>query len=67
MGARKMYLRSLMDEKPRLSYEKIAKATKRQLGGSFSHPTIARWMQDEPTEAQANVIEDAIRRIRKGE
>lgn len=67
MGQRKMHLRAMMDDRPRLSYEKIAKATQNKTGGHYSVPTIARWMQYEPTEAQAKVIEDAILAIRESE
>lgn len=60
MGAKKMHIRGLMDEKPRLSYAKIAK----QLG--LSVVTVSRWMQDEPTHEQAERIERAIQSLRKG-
>lgn len=61
MGKRKMHLRSLMDEKPRLGYKDLADATNRKM------VTVARWMQDEPTHEQFIILEDAIRRIRKGD
>lgn len=60
MGARKMRIRGLMDIKPRLSYAKIAE----QLG--LSVVTVSRWMQDEPTNDQAERIERAIDSLRKG-
>lgn len=61
MGARKMRIRGLMDERPRLSYKSIAE----KLG--LSVVTVARWMQYEPSDAQAETIEKAIMLIRKGE
>lgn len=61
MGARKMRIRALMDERPMLSYPKIAKQT------GLSVPTISRWMAMEPTEEQAEIIERAIESLRKGE
>lgn len=61
MGARKMRIRALMDDRPRLSYQKIAKQTGRSV------PTISRWMAMEPTEEQAEIIERAIVELRKGQ
>lgn len=66
MGKRRMQILALMNERPRLSYSKIAEATQKQTeDGHFSVVTISRWMAEEPTEKQAAVITDAIQRIRK--
>lgn len=59
MGSRKMKIRALMDERPMLSYPKIAK----KIGVSL--PTVSRWMQYEPTEEQAETIERAIEALRR--
>lgn len=61
MGERKNRIRGIMDEKPRITYLSIAEKS------GYSHPTIKRWMADEPTERQAQIVENAIRSLRRGD
>lgn len=58
MGYRKNYVRGIMDERPRLSYGKIAE----QIG--VSQVTVARWMADEPTEEQYQRLVQAVKELR---
>ena len=61
MGERKNRIRGLMDERPRITYAGIAEKS------GYSHPTIKRWMADEPTERQARIVENAIQSLRRGD
>lgn len=59
MGQYRNQIRALMDERPRLTYSDLATAC----GKSWA--TIARWMNEEPSQEQAETLFEAVKTARE--